>query len=193
MHAYLICTNNKEINLKSFLPKLAEPIFKHYFTKLKIDDVHALNSFLLTSGAETHIIYFETFLELAQNAFLKTIEEPSAGKQIVLVTKSRAGILDTLLSRLNVIDNVADSELKLSNFLELSIVDRLEVVKNILNKDDDEVRPGAQNLINQILSTNTETKFLTSQQKQTLAQLHDHLFDSGTSAKQILEFLAVTL
>jgi DNA polymerase-3 subunit delta' len=191
MHAYLIISDNKEQDVKSILPNLYEPVRSHFFSKIKIDDVRGLNNFLLTRGTESHVIYFDSFLEIAQNAFLKTLEEPNNEKQIILVTKSRANILDTLISRLQVIDIANNNSDKKGNFLQLSIVQRLEVVKKILDSEHDDVRPNAQKLISQILNNNGDS--LTADQKQTLAQLHDNLFESGTSAKQVLEFLAVTL
>jgi DNA polymerase III gamma/tau subunit len=191
MHAYLVLSDNKDLDIQSIVSNLYEPVRKHIFSKIKIDDVRSLNNFLLTRGQESHIIYFDSFLDIAQNAFLKTLEEPNNEKQIILVTKSRANILDTLISRLHVID-VANSVVnKKGDFVGLNIIERLEVVKKILDSEHDDVRPNAQKLISQIL--NTSDKKLTSDQKQTLAKLHDSLFESGTSAKQVLEFLAVTL
>ncbi len=191
MHAYLIISDNKELDIKSVLPNLYEPVRSHFFSKIKIDDIRGLNNFLLTRGAEAHVIYFDSFLDIAQNTFLKTLEEPNADKQIILVTKSRANLLDTIISRLQVIDLVSAGNDKKGNFLALSIVQRLEVVKKILDSEHDDVRPNAQKLIGQILNNSGDK--LNADQKQTLAQLHDNLFESGTSAKQVLEFLAVTL
>ena len=191
MHAYLIISDNKELDIKSVLPNLYEPVRSHFFSKIKIDDVRTLNNFLLTRGAEAHVIYFDSFLDIAQNAFLKTLEEPNNEKQIILVTKSRANILDTLISRMQVIDVKNTTMAKKGDFVGLSIIERLEVVKKILDSEHDDIRPNAQKLISQILNNNGDK--LNPDQKQTLAELHDNLFESGTSAKQVLEFLAVTL
>lgn len=191
MHAYLIISDNKELDVKSLLPNLYEPVHRHFFSKIKIDDVRYLNNFLLTSGQESHVIYFDSFLDIAQNAFLKTLEEPNANKQIILVTKSVSNILDTMVSRLQVI-NTENLNIKTKNsFLSLNITERLEVVKKILDGETDDVRPSAQKLINHIL--NDTSVNLDKDQKQTLVEMHDHLFNQGSSAKQILEFLAVTL
>ena len=191
MHAYLIISDNADLDIKSTVPNLYEPVRKHFFSKIKIDDVRNLNNFLLTRGAEAHVIYFDSFLDIAKNAFLKTLEEPNNEKQIILVTKSRANILDTLISRMQVVDVKNTTALKKGDFVGLSVVERLEVIKKILDSEHDDIRPNAQKLINQILNNNGDK--LTPDQKQTLAQLYDNLFESGTSAKQVLEFLAVTL
>lgn len=191
MHAYLIISDDKNLDIKTIVSNLYEPVRSHFFSKIKIDDVRGLNNFLLTRGAEAHVIYFDSFLDIAQNAFLKTLEEPNNEKQIILVTKSRANILDTLISRMQVVDVKNTASDKKGDFLSLTIVQRLEVVKKILDSEHDDVRPNAQKLISQIL--NNAGDKLNADQKQTLAQLHDNLFESGTSAKQVLEFLAVTL
>ncbi|MBP6912426.1 MAG: hypothetical protein KBB86_00660 [Candidatus Pacebacteria bacterium] len=191
MHAYLIITDNKDLDIKSIVSSLYEPVRSHFFSKIKIDDVRGLSNFLLTRGQEAHVIYFDSFLDIAQNAFLKTLEEPNNEKQIILVTKSRANILDTLISRMQVIDVKNTAMAKKGNFVGLSVIERLEVVKKILDSEHDDIRPNAQKLISQILNNNGDK--LNPDQKQTLAELHDNLFESGTSAKQVLEFLAVTL
>lgn len=197
MHAYLIITDNKDVDIANVMAEkgqsLFQPAYKHFFSKLKIDDVKYLNNFLLTTGHEAHIIYFDNFLDIAQNAFLKTLEEPNKDKQIILLTKSRSNILDTIISRLNIIEinNQDLTEKSKDNFIDLSITDRLEVVKQVLNLEPDEVRPNAQKLISKILNSNSIK--LTTEQKQVLAEMHDYLFNSGSSTKQILEFLAVTL
>lgn len=197
MHAYLIITDNKDVDIEQVMAEkgqsLFQPVHKHFFSKIKIDDIKYLNNFLLTTGVESHIIHFDNFLDIAQNAFLKTLEEPNKNKQIILVTKSRSNILDTIISRLNVIEinNQDSTEKSKNNFIDLSITERLEVVKQVLNLDHDEIRPSAQKLISKILNNNSIK--LTIEQKRVLAEMHDHLFNSGSSAKQILEFLAVTL
>lgn len=195
MHAYLILTNNNEVDLINLIPNLYQPIHKHFFSKIKVDDVRTISSFLTTLGRESHVIYFDTFLDIAQNAFLKTLEEPSVDKQIILVTNSKAGIYDTVLSRLTVIEDQENSHINQNNFAELSIIERLEVVKKILDSEHDKIRPNAQKLITDILNTKNSNSgsAVDIEQRQTLAEMYDHLFNAGSSPKQILEFIAVTL
>lgn len=195
MHAYLILTNNNEVDLINLIPNLYQPIHKHFFSKIKVDDVRTINSFLTTLGHESHVIYFDTFLDIAQNAFLKTLEEPSVDKQIILITNSKAGIYDTVLSRLTVIEDQENSHINQNNFAELSIIERLEVVKKILDSEHDKIRPNAQKLITDILNTKNSNSgsAVNIEQRQTLAEMYDHLFNAGSSPKQILEFIAVTL
>lgn len=191
MHAYLICTNEKGVDIQALLPDMPKPFVLHTFHKIKIDDVRNLKELLNTKGAETHIIYFDNFLDVAQNAFLKILEEPANEKSIVLITKSKSMILDTVLSRLIVIEQSVNNNQykKYKDFVDLSIPDRLSIVNEILSLEHDEIRTESQVLISKIIESNSIEK----QKAKKLADLHDVLYENGASAKQILEFIAVTL
>lgn len=190
MHAYLIITNKERVNIKDFVKDCKEPIIEHFFKKIKIDDIRDLNQMLLTKGAESHIIYFDNFLDVAQNAFLKTLEEPSLEKQIFLISKSKSNLLDTLVSRITIFDadDLISPEIG-KKFLKQNMVERLDTIKKILDSEHDDVKPIAQKLIKNIL----EVPNLPVDKKKTLAEIYDNLFASGSSAKQVLEFIATTI
>lgn len=189
MHAYLIVTNQK-VDVREFVKGVNEPIIEHFFTKIKIDDVRELNGFLQTKGVESHVIYFDNFLDVAQNAFLKTLEEPGGDKQIFLISKSRSTLLDTLISRLTVFEVQQKEDQQIGQkFLKQNINERLETIKKILDAEHDDVRPQAQKLIANILNS----PGLNASQKKTLAEMYENLFAQGSSAKQVLEFIAVTV
>lgn len=189
MHAYLIISDNSDINVEQYIPQITKPFYVHKFSKIKIDDIRTINTLLISGGNESHVIYFDSFLDVAQNAFLKTLEEPANGKNIILITKSQATLLDTLLSRLHIVQLADTKFVKKEKFIELATPSRLELVKKILDGEHDTVRTNAQQLISNIL----QTPNLPPNKKQILAKMYDDLFASGSSPKQILEFLAVTL
>lgn len=190
MHAYLILTDNLELDISKALPNAEPPFTVHNFNRIKIEDIRRIRLLLGSGGKETCVIKFESFYFEAQNAFLKTLEEPAKDKTIILVTKSKTNLFDTILSRLQIVsykEKHLDS--KYSNFLQKDINERLSIVSKILELDHDDIKVESRNLVSQIIND----KSISTKDRQTLAKMHDFLFEKGTSAKQILEFIAVTL
>ena len=71
---------------------------------ISIDSVREIIHFLMlrTAGSERRVVVIEkaqTMTVQAQNALLKTVEEPPAGTSIILTAASELGILPTILSR----------------------------------------------------------------------------------------------
>lgn len=190
MHAYLLITSDEQINIEQSIPGIEKPFVFHDFNQLKINDVRNLKNLLLMSGKESHIIKFETFTEEAQNAFLKILEEPTSQKKLVLVTKSKTHLLDTVLSRILVVNmSNKDTEYKYADFLNKNVADRLGTVSEILKLDKEDIKKESRILLSAIL----KNKDLSVKDRQSVAKMHDYLFDKGSSAKHILEFVAVTL
>jgi hypothetical protein len=74
--------------------------------ELAIAQVRQLQKVMIyrSNDVRVHIVYwFDTASIEAQNAFLKTLEEPVENTQIILVAKSASYILPTVLSRITVI------------------------------------------------------------------------------------------
>ncbi|MCL1802687.1 MAG: hypothetical protein FWG30_03450 [Eubacteriaceae bacterium] len=73
---------------------------------IKIGDIRDVIRFFSTTSLKGEIKYAclygaQTMTEQAQNALLKTVEEPFDGCRVLLGSKSREGLLSTLLSRLS--------------------------------------------------------------------------------------------
>ena len=190
MHAYLLLTNIDQVDVEKAIPGIEKPFVFHNFKQLKIDDIRNIRNLLLMSGKESHIIKFDTFTEEAQNAFLKILEEPTSQKTLILVTSSKNHLLDTVLSRILVI-NVSDTdfESKYSDFLDKDISERLSIVSEILKLDKEDIKKESRMLLSGIL----KNKNLSTKDRYSVAKMHDYLFDKGSSAKHVLEFVAVTL
>lgn len=73
--------------------------------KIDVEQVREITSLMQAKQACERYIYVEhaeTMNEAAQNAFLKTLEEPHEGYHLVLLAETTAGILPTVLSRAQV-------------------------------------------------------------------------------------------
>lgn len=81
----------------------------HSETSIGIDEIRQIQHFLSRKATQSHnlvIIYSAHTLTLpAQNALLKTLEEPPSGCQIYLITSYPDQLLATILSRCQVISS----------------------------------------------------------------------------------------
>ncbi len=72
---------------------------------LSIDQIRELSkdAFILPNDSDSKVYIFENadsvFSEVAQNAFLKLLEEPPAGVYFILICQSAKGLLPTIISR----------------------------------------------------------------------------------------------
>lgn len=115
----------------------------------RIDDAHELRRVQFLKGTEGErkifIVSFNTMISEAQNALLKTLEEPTPHTHFFFVTRTRALLIPTVISRLFVIDaSVASDTLlfqKGKDFLAAAVPDRLKQVERIVKtKADDKER-----------------------------------------------------
>lgn len=174
MHSIIICGGTKkdrEEYLKSFLPKnftlnhpdvkiLGPTSLKH---SIGIDEVRLVERFLikkpLKSKENIVIIENANLLTLqAQNAILKTLEEPPKNSKIILETQNEKKLLPTILSRCKVTKLkgrvILDESDPAHNLLVKEFVDiikktkgdRLDYIDNIKQKLSD--KDFSINLIN---------------------------------------------
>lgn len=77
----------------------------------------------------------------AQNALLKTLEEPFPHTYFFFILPNKGGLLPTLLSRARVHQDLARSEVALkasSNFWNLSVAEKLKLIKKLSAEEDKE-------------------------------------------------------
>jgi hypothetical protein len=159
-HAYILEGND------SHLPKLLEfieelfnfpsghpDVFIHNADMFGVEDAGVLvskNSQNSVLGNEKIIIAtLRSISHQAQNSLLKTLEEPSSGTYIFLISPSSSIFLPTIRSRVHVLegllgDNISEKKAEGSSdeliaikkiakkFVESEIPDRLEIVKKIM-------------------------------------------------------------
>ena len=163
------------------------------------------------------IISFRTITLEAQNALLKTLEEPGAGNHFFLITGSQHGLLPTLLSRVQIMTVDFGSESKekaeaglvsdlADNFLKSDYETRLKLAGDYLAAVDEadetktsSVKSRALALVN-VLEACLHEQFerepsnasITSA-LENISKCRNYLHDQAALPKMILEHLALTL
>lgn len=206
-HAYLILDDGA---LATRLEKTKGRADSHFFSfvVLGINEARSLRELQTTraaaAGRRYFVIKFAVITEEAQNALLKTVEEPGIDTVFIFLTGSKGLLLPTFLSRLELIayqgkeKNAAAAE----NFTNADPETRLTLVTDLLAAADkaDENPKGLaieflDNLERYLAQTNklenaaAEFVFALEQIRESRQYLHDK---SGTP-KLILEHLALTL
>jgi len=110
-----------------------------------ISDVRELIRATKLSSNKSRVFVCNNFgdaSEEAQNAFLKTLEEPGEGIYIVLISESMENVLPTIISRCKVFYTEHNEEVDelyqktVSDFIEGAAGDRLSAVKEIRSRDE---------------------------------------------------------
>jgi len=132
----------------------------------------------------------------AQNALLKTFEEPTAGTHFFLIVPNRDLLLPTLLSRLMFVGESTKKSIKenslVGNFLTTTPSKRLELLEEIIKEKD---RSSAMDFLNGLEISYSEsdiTKKDIAEFLETLLEFKKYLSQRGSSVKMILEHIALT-
>jgi len=135
MHAFLITSRTN---------KAADRKIPYPFELKKIDDVRALGRFTrLSLNQKTAVIIkeFDKASEPAQNAFLKSLEEPQENLIYILTASSENSVLPTILSRCQLINinnqpKISKEEIKKAKkFFSQSTIKKLETISRISSKN----------------------------------------------------------
>lgn len=146
----------------------------------------------------------------AQNALLKTFEEPTAGTHFFLLIPQASVLLETLLSRVQVIDMKEDNNGKSSNksvssifakqFLSSPPAERLALISDIIESKDKQEALSLVNGIEVELYTKSnfqknigEEESIPTEAFESLQSIRSYLNDRSSSVKILLEHLSVTL
>ena len=154
------------------------------YSSLGIDEARGLSESVAKSaftGRKIYLIIPEKISIEAQNALLKTFEEPIANTYFFLVLKDAGLIIPTLLSRMQIISHLAvkPPSGEAEKFVKLSLKERLLFVKKFV---DDE--KNLSNFLDELLLfTRSERVF----------KLRLFADDRSVSSRLILEHLALVL
>jgi DNA polymerase III delta prime subunit len=132
-------------------------IYVREYAQFKIADARELRERAelrsMDGRGRVFIVTSATFFPDAQNALLKTLEEPRAGATFFFIVPSPLSLLPTLRSRMQTL-TVAPSGTASSarGFLAASVEERLELLKPLYTHDEDEERDvrGATELLQSI-------------------------------------------
>ena len=183
-------------NLGSTDPDVFELTSKKSTGSLGIDDVRGVITFAnqkpLAKKNKSVIIQKAHKLTIpAQNALLKTLEELPQFVSIILATKDKNSILETVASRCQILyENKPNTkEISQYNFFNLSLPKRLDLIEDLANKDRDEVIK----ILEKELSHITQTGNYNVHQIEQTLKLLDNLQNTNVSLKLALEYLALSL
>lgn len=142
MHAYLIVGEGEGVERKIAVLLQETSAFPLRFELTKIGDVRDLLEFTkLSQPRKTAIIAESIHLasEEAQNALLKSLEEPPQNLLYILTTPREDLVLPTILSRCTLIYTDHQNPEKNSgyeDFLRLPIGERLQAISKIQKRED---------------------------------------------------------
>ncbi len=177
------------------------PDFLHIHTEvLTIDDARRVGEAQATkalSASPYKIFLIETtaITVEAQNALLKTLEEPTASTLFFLILPSRWLLLPTVLSRLHVVQMTSGIEERASVSAEVfwaaTPAERLKHIEPLLEKKDKkEALVFIDSLIRYAHQTPGSQKYVALQE---LLHARGYLMDRAASLKLILEHLALSI
>lgn len=150
----------------------------------------------------------------AQNAILKTLEEPRPGTFIFILTNTSAIFLPTILSRVQVVRSlnsaganantnnaVANIDLDAKKFIKSSPIERLAQIKEILDlKSDEEIGDAeifafVQEVEKLALELAQSSKDFGARTliAQIFTKVEDYMRDASSSKKLLLEYTALRL
>ena len=163
---------------------------------------------LMPAGTDMHKIYvlYTSFLTReAENALLKTLEEPVPNTHIIIAIPKPETLLPTLLSRVRLVTpevTTRDGVRHMREFLSLSIAEQMESIKKMSEKGDDEfasaeVREKAvaffDDLEHFLASTISRENAESIQKMEAILKLKKYLFTPAVSVKNILETAVLAL
>jgi len=148
------------------------------------------------------VIYTDFVTKEAENALLKTFEEPTPGTHIFFAVPNPHILLPTLLSRMQVIMPEKTSSENFSGegkkFLASSRAERLAFVSKLVEKSEDEeaaaeVRERTLGFINQLEAELAQDAEKNKIALAALLKFKKYIYISGSSARILLETLALTI
>lgn len=136
----------------------------------------------------------------AQNALLKTFEEPTAGTHFFIILPRAEILLPTLRSRVLVVETDAsgtdDDSIELAKkFLDSNLENRFSMIKKLVEKKDRELFRRMLDQVEKMLYERRAGKMdeLTSRTISEIYQAKMYLATRGSSPKMILEHVAMVL
>lgn len=176
------------------MPHIANPdFFVASFDSFGVDDAHALTMLAMRAALGEKKIFLigaRSMTREAQNALLKTFEDPRPNTHFFLVVPRIAGLIPTLRSRMNVVMLPKAAEAAAGEtFMKLPVAKRLAHVQKLAKAED---RAGVESFLD-----NVEASLRTTPEHraglEALFLCRKYMNDRGASPKMLLEYLALSL
>lgn len=180
-------------------------VFIRSYPGFGADDARALitRSSLRAVGSDSRIFIVATpgMTSEAQNALLKTIEEPLGNALFIFIVPSPATLLPTFRSRCQMLDiqgGKAKDALDGNAFLRATKEARIDMLKPLLEKDDDDKRDLGAILsflasLEETLSRTPHGKKETALGLRALYRTRKYATDKGALVKPLLEHMALLM
>jgi hypothetical protein len=152
------------------------------------------------------IVAFNTMMSEAQNALLKTLEEPTAGTHFFFVTRTGEILFPTVRSRMQVIQGkeTGDRRQEEGNagekFLHAPLPDRMKMIEHFTKakteekpKVKEDARVFLESLERALYSVTPKATFGVAEALQNVITAKRYLSDRSPSLKLLLEHLALTI
>lgn len=204
-HAYLLLGGGKEIESylsgefeRLELKRVGNPdVFEKSFNVFGVDDAREVGDRAVEKAfgeLKLFIISAEKFTTEAQNALLKTLEDPVPNTHFFICAKEAGVLLPTLLSRLHKINLGREGEIgtEVEKFLKKTLKQRLDFAKKFNDEREERGAGALANFLDSLLLKLKEQKEPLDVMKKVLT-LRTFARDSGASSKIILEHLALVL
>ena len=228
-HAYLI-ENVSDLEIKNILGFISKVLdidntpntssnFLHIKSnQLSVEEAENIikfnsqKSFGVSGGNKVILIEINGAGHQAQNALLKTLEEPSSDTYFLITIPSSSLLLPTVQSRVETysvhdffnkfdireVSNEIES-IDVKNFLKSTYAERLEFIKNLINETGKEGEDDSSRLfifLNEIEKTLKKDELGRSLDKDELiavTNVREYFTDNGASKKMLFEYLALRL
>jgi DNA polymerase III delta prime subunit len=180
-HAYIIFSENAGVSEKIQNQHKDAEVLKISKDVFSVDDARYINNFSRNKNEKNVVVILEAVIVTAeaQNALLKTIEEPQENFTFFVIVPSGTNVLDTVMSRVTEYSvEDARSKEQFSDFQRLSLKERKVAVKEIL--DSESPRRLLLSLLHTLLNRDTVNKEL-------YLRLRSCVFDQTASPKYIAE------
>lgn len=203
-HAILIVNNERQTISTELFTELKKLSPIHTFFNQTVLDIGIARDIIIWAQTPYNeekiaLISFHTIGLEAQNALLKILEEPRLGIRFILITSNKTNLIDTILSRVLVIEEKENNEmlthaeifLNTSHGLRIKlpyIVDILSRVDEEDRKDRESVRTFILTLSTVLKNENIGPRYI----KETL-EVASYVSDPSTSGKALLEYLSLLL
>lgn len=168
--------------------------------RVTIDDVRMLSEYTYGSAPQIVLVSTDDILHEAQQALLKTLEEPGAQTKIVFIMPHVTHLLPTILSRVEVVhyegensENIYKKEMQ--KFLTSDIPTRLKWVEKFIkdNEDHDTTRSILKRYIDALTEIVLNKNGIQSTVLEDLQYASANVLTRGSSIKMLLEHIAITL
>lgn len=208
-HAYLVLRTDNDardmildhVSREFAMQVIGNPdVVTEYFENFGIDDAKRVTTLQsrksVGGGKQIIVLQCEQLTLEAQNALLKTFEEPTEDTILFLCVPSESTIIPTLRSRLVMFDGITLSDTTPENipdardFIDASPAVRLVHIQDLI---DGKNKTCAQEFVNAIITEYDSEAEQYTRERKVLLSAERLLGERGSSIKLVLEHLALTL